>query len=289
MAFSKKRKDEQELIFQQLYQAGFVLHRGEDFYQRVELFMLGYVPIGELEAAIKKNIPLAFPTNVFVPVSNTHAFVFSNRWKAVIEMLPVNSEVCSYRLRFAEPPENPRSDKHMDIYTEMNIAATAIEKALLGFNKATQVIMTYAPAKERQFEIGPNALSSDLPDLRKLAKLKNMSDMTALAMDWATNFVIEASSEMISDYLAERKSNSKLGSDAVSGLLGSRFLNTPACPEEVQAHFDAALARRRAARYCRKCGRRIPEGGIFCSYCGTRISNSAASEILTGYNASVSG
>lgn len=268
-----KKKQEFEARFNEYYADGYILHRSDDFYERVQTFILRSTKVQDLSNQIKDLLASFNAIWVYAPEGGSRIYVYGETWKASIELAWLNEEVSYYRFWFAEPPKKQR-----ETLLEMNIAATAIEKAVLSITHNAMVIVTYASPSERAFKIGPKDATSKLPSISSFFSATFPQD---LAFSFAESFSQETSIKIIEEYLSERKSEKKLGSNTAKGLLGDRFLGTPACLPSVMDYYKEIAEQKKKVRFCRKCGTKLPEGSDRCAACGTLLSTAETSASMS--------
>lgn len=258
-----KKKQEFEELFNKHYDDGFILHRSDDFYERVQTFIMKSTKVQELSNQINELLVPFTAIWVYAPEGGSRIYVYGETWKAVIELAWLNEEVGYYRFWFAEPAK-----KKPKTLLEMNIAATVIEKAVLSISTNAIVIITYASPSERAFKIGPKGATSKLPSISSFFSATFPQD---LAFSFVESFSQETSIKIVEEYLSERKSEKKLGGNIAKGLLGERFLGTPACLPSVMEYYKEIIEQKKKVRFCRKCGTQLSEGAVYCSKCGTRL------------------
>ena len=247
---------------------GVAISRSDDFHEIVEQFILREVHMTYLLRHVQNLFPRGFPVTAFLSQDKRCLFLFNDRWKAAVELTWAEGGIACYQFWFADPEKMSGSEKDVQAM-EMNVAATAVEKAFLIIDHATHLRLTYVAAKDRDFEIGPKSASSfGLAAAYKAVPIvmaKRMLAETLLGM----------SDDVIAEYLADKKNQEKLGSESAGYLLAMRYLGTRACPPAVAESLGSALASRpnpMAPRFCRKCGFTLPQHARFCGNCGAQTS-----------------
>ena len=272
MAAARRKKNEAVNDWvAKCYSTGVAISRAVDFWEIVEEFILREVHMTYLLRHIQNTLPPGFPATSFVSQDGARIFIFTEQWKAALEQVWSENGISGYQFWFAEPEKKLIDRDQIVRSMQMNIAETAVEKALLLIDHATYVRMSYVSASDRDFTIGPKSASPI-----GLAKGYRILIPRAYSQIAIRNKLLGMSDDAIAEFLAEEKSMKKFGADSVELPLVVRYLGTSACPEEVSEAFNMSRSEDSncsGAKFCRKCGTRLPTHAKFCGNCGAATSS----------------
>ena len=275
MSIFSKATDASRARLEQYVRTGLAIDRSDKLYERVSELVLDVTPIATIADQIKQQRPSGLEMRILDMENDRTLFVFGERWKACIEKEWARQDAACYRFWFADPNQKGlNAARKIDLETEMNIVATAIERSFLIINPHTYLCVSIESHKQRDFEIGPKST-------RAISGVKTAFGLfspDALITENLVQVVLDGGDEALSEYLAEMKSDQKLGGGKVGLPLALQYYGTAACPPSATAVVEKALeAKRRSAapRFCRICGATLTHGAKFCGFCGTATSSTS--------------
>lgn len=265
-----------------LFQAGAIIPRTETFYQQVQLFALPFADHGTLLKRIEALVPKGIAFERYLSGDNQVIYC-SPSWKAKLvraqdQHAPSGEAWQAYEFWFT----NPKKKTDYQEILQMNVLATAVEKAFLLTDPQTVVRVKYGTTTARDFDLGPGA-AGDSP-LFEIAELAEFSPFS-LALK-AVKVGSEAAGDVLDSMQTKAINKALAQANATDSLLISRYLGMPALPDKLKAladldpGSDAGLAvsadtivpDKETMGYCASCGAEVAAGDVFCGACGVPLA-----------------
>lgn len=225
---------------------------------------------------LEKRVDACIPKGIAPrKLSGEHGqtYYIGRGWQAQFMQASASDDALSCRLMFSDPV----SGTDIQSQLQMNVLATAVEKALLLTSDATLVEVRYATSAERDFEIGvsPHGESATLA----IAEWAEVTSPVFLVLR-----ALKAGSSAARD-LADSASISELNKLlAQQGVKASRLVDryraTPALPDALSDAFGAQPPpagqdglRYAPSRFCAVCGAEAGLSERFCGNCGNALTD----------------
>ena len=230
MSPSKKRPQEPKSV--SLYREGAIMLRSDEFWKQVSLFILPQSDEGLLKKRIEACIPRG--SSITCLHASDNATYFSTAlWQAKFVCVEATEERRAYEFWFSDP----RKSTDVTVLLQMNILATAIEKAFLLTNIYTVHQLRYATKKDRAFDIGMSSKrETGILDIAEWVEVTNPVFLSLKAIEIGSHSlkrVIDAS--MVGEL------NNELAI-ARSELLVMRFIDTPALPPKIRKEAEVLFS-----------------------------------------------
>ena len=281
------RRNKRELHTIELYNAGKILYRTDEFWRQTQMFILPAQPEGQ-NGSIAERVSACFPKIISMNTlasDDGRLYFATDDWQAQLALIHSDADKSVYEFWFADP----RSSTDHQAFLQMNALSTAVEKAFLLTSINTLVVVQYASADERAFKIGMAAANTQVLDVIKWAKVTPFS----VAMQAVRTGSKSIAGLYDSDLVAQ--ANKTMLTDKPAPLL-SRFMGTPALPEKLraaavqetpssertpssestssgmQASSPTVESKPCETLPCRRCGHVNPLTGRFCLRCGIPLS-----------------
>lgn len=220
------RRNKQKLHTIELYDAGKILYRTDEFWRQTQMFIIPTQPEGQNES-IAERISACFPKIISMSTLTSddgRLYFTTDDWQAQLALIHTDADKSVYEFWFADP----RSSADHQSFLQMNALSTAVEKAFLLTSINTLVVVQYVSADERAFKIGMAAAGTQVLDVIKWAKVTPFS----VAMQAVRTGSKSITGLYDSDLVAQ--ANKTMLSNEPTPLL-SRFIGTPALPEKLRA------------------------------------------------------
>lgn len=266
-----------------LFQAGSIIPRIETFYQQVQLFALPFADHEILLKRIEALIPHGVALERYLS-GDSQVIYCTSSWKAKLvrtqdQHAPSGEVWQAYEFWFT----NPKKKTDYQAILQMNVLATAVEKAFLLTDPQTIVRVKYGTTTARDFDLGPQA-AEDSP-LFEIAELAEFSPFS-LALK-AVKIGSEAAGDVLDSVRTKAINKALAEANAADSLLISRYLGMPALPDKLKvladpdpvsdAGFavsaDTIVPDNQVAGYCASCGAEVAAGDVFCGTCGAPLAS----------------